>query len=57
MYTETLISCPYQEALNAADYSVWIDEAGIRPGHKWRNEVADGIEARTLCISYVNSCV
>jgi hypothetical protein len=34
-----------KEALNAADYSVWIDEAGIRPGHKWRNEIADGIEA------------
>ncbi|KAL5470853.1 hypothetical protein EMCRGX_G028891 [Ephydatia muelleri] len=30
-------------ALNDALYTVWIDEAGIRAGHKWRNEIADGI--------------
>jgi len=24
---------------------VWIDEAGIRAGHKWRNEIADGVQA------------
>ena len=23
---------------------MWIDEAGIRAGHKWRNEIADGIQ-------------
>ena len=32
-----------QKALNNALYTVWIDEAGIRAGHKWRNEIADGI--------------
>ena len=33
-----------QKALNDALYTVWIDEAGIRAGHKWRNEIADGIQ-------------
>ena len=23
---------------------MWIDEAGIRAGQKWRNEIADGIK-------------
>lgn len=31
--------------LNEANYTVWIDEAGIRAGHKWRNEIADGIQS------------
>lgn len=33
-----------QVLLNEANYTVWIDEAGIRAGHKWRNEIADGIQ-------------
>ena len=37
-----------QAALNEAGYSVWIDEAGIRAGHKWRNEIADGIQVLSL---------
>ena len=36
--------CPIQKALNDGKYSVWIDEAGIRAGQHWRNEIADGIE-------------
>ncbi|XP_065911545.1 uncharacterized protein [Dysidea avara] len=37
-------------ALNEAGYSVWIDEAGIRAGHKWRNEIADGIQGCKVVI-------
>jgi len=33
-----------KKVLNDANYTVWIDEAGIRAGHKWRNEIADGIQ-------------
>jgi len=33
-----------QTVLSSANYSVWIDEAGIRAGQKWRNEIADGIQ-------------
>lgn len=41
-----------KNSLNEAGYSVWIDEAGIRAGHKWRNEIADGIQSAScvLCI-------
>lgn len=35
-----------QSMLNEEGYSVWIDEAGIRAGHKWRNEIADGIQVQ-----------
>jgi hypothetical protein len=31
-------------ALAESNYSVWIDEAGIRAGAKWRDEIANGIE-------------
>ena len=37
-----------QQALNNAGYTVWIDEAGIRAGHKWRNEIANGIQVSYL---------
>ena len=33
-----------QNALTGANYSVWIDEAGIRAGAKWRDAIANGIE-------------
>ena len=33
-----------QRVLNEENYTVWIDTAGIRAGHKWRNEIADGIQ-------------
>lgn len=33
-----------QSVLTEAHYSVWIDEAGIRAGQNWRNEIADGIQ-------------
>jgi hypothetical protein len=33
-----------QTALAESNYSVWIDEAGIRAGAKWRDEIANGIE-------------
>lgn len=36
--------CATQRALNGSGYTVWIDEAGIRAGQKWRNEIADGIK-------------
>ena len=28
---------------------MWIDGAGIRAGHKWRNEIADGIQVSLVC--------
>ncbi|XP_062521765.1 uncharacterized protein LOC134196598 isoform X2 [Corticium candelabrum] len=33
-----------RNALTAAGYSVWIDEAGIRAGVKWREAIANGVE-------------
>ena len=46
MYSQFISVCgthTIQNALIAADYTVWIDETGIRAGQKWRNEIASGI--------------
>ena len=36
---------------------MWIDEAGIRAGQKWRNEIADGIQVNVLFNNSVASSV
>lgn len=35
---------------------MWIDEAGIRAGHKWRNEIADGIQVSS-CVWCLSACM
>ena len=40
--------------LDEANYTVWIDEAGIRAGHKWRNEIADGIQVSIFFTFFTN---
>ena len=56
-----LISChsvynsSSQSLLNEANYSVWIDEAGIRAGQKWRNEIADGIQVFVILHYLINT--
>jgi hypothetical protein len=46
-----LLLCILQSVLNEGGYSVWIDGAGIRAGHKWRNEIADGIQVCQHCVA------
>ena len=62
----SLFPLPLQKVLNEENYTVWIDGAGIRAGHKWRNEIADGIQVCVcacvhacvcVCITYVCVCV